>query len=76
MNTATLVRMANDISAFFAAESNTPEEGARSVLGHLRKFWDPRMRTEIVAHYRSGGDGLTDLARSAVALLDREGVTR
>ena len=48
------------------------EEGARSVQGHLKRFWDPRMRAQIVAHYRAGGAGLGEPARSAVALLDKE----
>ena len=60
--------MANDIGAFWAAE---PDKGqaARNVASHLRRFWDPRMRREIVAHYRDGGAGLDDIVRSAVALL-------
>lgn len=60
--------MANDIGAFFDADSDKAE-AARSVANHLKKFWDPRMRREILVHYREGGAGLNSLARSAVALL-------
>jgi len=60
--------MANDIGAFWAAEPYKGE-AARNVASHLRRFWDPRMRREIVAHYREGGAGLDDIVRSAVALL-------
>jgi len=60
--------MANDIGAFWAAEPDKGE-AARNVASHLRRFWDPRMRREIVAHYREGGAGLDDIVRSAVALL-------
>ncbi len=63
-----LVTMANDIGAFWAAEPDRAE-AARNVASHLKRFWDPRMRREIIAHYRGGGAGLDDLARSAIALL-------
>ena len=60
--------MVNDIGAFWAAEPDK-KEAAKSVASHLKRFWDPRMRREIVAHYREGGAGLDELARSAVAIL-------
>jgi len=68
MRAERLVSMANDIGAFWAAEPDKGE-AARNVASHLRRFWDPRMRREIVAHYREGGAGLDDIVRSAVALL-------
>ena len=68
MRVERLVSMANDIGAFWAAEPDR-KEAAKNVAGHLKRFWDPRMRREIVAHYKDGGAGLDDLARSAVALL-------
>ena len=68
MRAERLVSMANDIGAFWAAEPDRTE-AARNVANHLKRFWDPRMRRQIVAHYREGGAGLDDLARSAVALL-------
>jgi formate dehydrogenase subunit delta len=68
MRTERLVTMANDIGAFFDADSDKAE-AARSVVNHLKKFWDPRMRREILVHYREGGAGLNPLARSAIGLL-------
>ena len=69
MSTGHLVTMANDIANFFAAESDRAV-AVEGVLNHLRKFWDPRMRRKIVAHlHESGGAGLGDLAREAVAQL-------
>ena len=68
MRTERLVAMANDIGAFFNAEPDKAE-AAKSVAGHLKRFWDPRMRRQIIAHYREGGAGLDDVVRSAVALL-------
>ena len=66
-----LVSMANDIGNFFNAEPDKAE-AAKSVASHLRRFWDPRMRREIIAHYRQGGEGLNDLPRSGVAILAGE----
>ena len=64
-----LVTMANDIGHFFAADPDQ-NAGAKSVANHIKRYWDPRMRREIVAHYREkGGAGLDPIARSAVALL-------
>jgi formate dehydrogenase subunit delta len=66
-----LVAMANDIARFFEAEPDT-REVARAIAGHLKRYWDPRMRREIVAHYRDGGAGLRDTTRSAIGLLADE----
>jgi formate dehydrogenase subunit delta len=60
--------MANDIGAFFNAETDKAV-AAQSVASHMKRYWDPRMRREIVTHYRDGGAGLDPLVRSAVALL-------
>jgi formate dehydrogenase subunit delta len=60
--------MANDIAAFFAADPDK-SQAARNIANHVTRFWDPRMRREIVAHYRDGGAGLSEAARSAMALL-------
>ena len=65
--------MANDIGAFFNADPDKAE-AASNVASHLKRFWDPRMRREIVAHYREGGAGLDDVARSAIGLLADEGM--
>ena len=69
MNIDLLVKMANEISAFFAAES-APGEAAQAVAQHLRRYWEPRMRRQIIAHVRdNAGAGLTDLARRGVETL-------
>ncbi|HEY8509548.1 MAG TPA: formate dehydrogenase subunit delta [Steroidobacteraceae bacterium] len=70
MNIDHLVKMANEISAFFVGES--PEEAPQQIASHMKKFWEPRMRRDIVAHFNKGGGGLSDAARSAVALLAAE----
>ena len=63
-----LVTMANDIGAFWAGDPDKTE-AAKNVASHLRRFWDPRMRREIITHYREGGAGLNDIVRSAIAIL-------
>jgi formate dehydrogenase subunit delta len=63
--------MANDIGAFFDAEPDKGE-AAKGVANHLKRFWDPRMRRQIIAHYRAGGAGLKDVPHAAVRLLADE----
>jgi formate dehydrogenase subunit delta len=63
--------MANDIGAFFESQPDKAE-AAKGVALHLRRFWDPRMRRQIVAHYRDGGLGLRDVTRSGIGLLADE----
>jgi formate dehydrogenase subunit delta len=63
--------MANQIADYFAAEPD-PQEAIAGAASHLRRFWDPRMRRQIIEHYRAQGAGLSDIARSAVGLLASE----
>ena len=70
MNIDLLIKMANEIGEFFAGASGDPQQAARDVASHLRRFWEPRMRAQMLKYYEErGGAGLTDLAKSAVALL-------
>jgi formate dehydrogenase subunit delta len=69
MNIEHLVRMANDIADFFAAEPSE-EEAVRGVLNHFTRYWEARMRAQIVEHYHAGGEGLSEIARAAVARLE------
>ena len=68
MDIARLVAMANDIAAFFDAEPDK-DVAAEGVRQHLQKFWEPRMRREIIAHVHGGGAGLTPTACSAIEKL-------
>jgi formate dehydrogenase subunit delta len=68
MDTGRLVTMANEIAAFFAIEPGG-EAAAAQVANHLRRFWAPRMRREIVAHLDAGGAGLSVLARQGIELI-------
>jgi formate dehydrogenase subunit delta len=62
-----LVHMANQIGHFFHAQG---AGAAAGIEDHLRKFWDPRMRREIVAHLKAGGEGLDPDVRAAVERLE------
>ena len=70
MNPEHLAAMANDIAHFFAVEPDR-EAAVNGVSGHLKKFWDPRMRRQIVAHAGEGGEGLSEVAKAGVELLAR-----
>ena len=67
MSLPKLVYMANQIGKFFVSADRTTAVAA--IADHLRKFWDPRMRAEIVAHLEAGGEGLDEPVRQAVAEL-------
>ena len=43
-----LAYMANQIGKFFAHQKH--DQAVASIEDHLRKFWDPRMRSDILAH--------------------------
>ena len=61
-----LVKMANEIAAFFHAE---PDQGVaiEGVASHLKRFWDPRMRRELLRWVdEHDGEGLTELAAAAI----------
>jgi formate dehydrogenase subunit delta len=68
MDIGRLVAMANDIAAFFDSEPDKAV-AAEGVRFHLARFWDPRMRREIITHVNAGGGGLEPTARRAVELL-------
>lgn len=64
-----LVSMANDIANFFHSESDR-QVAVDGIVKHIQRFWDPRMRRKILAHFAEHeGEGLNDLARAAVAKL-------
>jgi formate dehydrogenase subunit delta len=63
-----LVYMANQIGKFWASQDKNKAPAA--IAEHIRKFWDPRMRTAILAHLANGGTGLDPCVREALARLD------
>ena len=62
-----LVRMANQIGDYFAPQEQ--ELAAKGVANHLKRFWTPKMISEIIAWSREAEPGLNATAARGVALL-------
>jgi formate dehydrogenase subunit delta len=62
-----LVYMANQIGHFFRSQGE--DKAVPGIADHIRKFWDPRMKTAIFAHLDAGGAGLDPPVRDAIASL-------
>jgi formate dehydrogenase subunit delta len=67
MSPEKLVYMANQIGKFFAHGSE--EQAIFNTADHLKKFWDPRMRKEIVEYVEGGGEGLQPIVLKALQSL-------
>jgi formate dehydrogenase subunit delta len=67
MHIDTLVRMANQIGAFFVAMPDRGE-ALEGIAQHLQKFWEPGMRRELLARLDAGqAPGLSDVTGEAIA---------
>lgn len=67
MDIENLVQMANRIGAFFAAMPDHAE-AVGEVAQHLRKFWEPRMRRQLLAHVdEHPATDLSPLVREALS---------
>lgn len=66
MDIHNLVKMANQIGAFF--ESMPDREQAKAdIATHLKKFWEPRMRRTILQKMDGGeAEGLNPMVREAI----------
>lgn len=56
MEIVNLVRMANRIGTFFDAMPDR-EEALEGVANHIHKFWEPRMRVELLNFLEAHADG-------------------
>ncbi len=69
MKPAKLIKMANQIAAFFEAMPNR-EQAAKDVAAHIQRNWEPRMRAALLQHIKEHGDAeLSSLAREALPLV-------
>ena len=66
---ARLITMANQIARNFEALGH--DNAAAATADHLVKFWDPRMKAQIVALAAQRGGELGPITRAAVAQLCR-----
>ncbi len=61
-----LVAMANQIASFFATEP-VRAIAIEGVTGHIKRFWEPRMRRELLAMHDAGtAAGLHELVGEAL----------
>ncbi len=69
MKPAKLIKMVNQIAAFFEAMPNR-EQAAKDVAAHIQRNWEPRMRAALLHHVVEHGDAeLSSLAREALPLV-------
>lgn len=68
MQSDSMIHRANQIALYFASYPH--EEAVAGVLDHFKKFWEPRMRNQIIAYVSHGGQGLHALALEAVKQLN------
>ena len=61
-----LVKLANNIASFFESEPDKAK-GVQGVANHLKSFWEPRMRRQILAYLdEQNGRDLRPLVVSAL----------
>ena len=62
-----LIRMANQIGSFFEAMPDRAQ-AVEDTAQHFKKFWEPRMRRELLVHVDSvGNTELNDMVAQALA---------
>lgn len=69
MDEGNMLHKANSIAQFFA--SYPREEAIAGIANHLRMYWVPRMRAQIIEYVQEhGNEGLHELAAEAVRRLE------
>jgi formate dehydrogenase subunit delta len=64
-----LIKMANEIGTFFEGAEHH-HEAVASTAAHLRNFWDPRMRAQLIEYERQGNGELTAIVKEALLALE------
>ncbi len=63
------IRLATEIAAQF---KHVPtDEGAAAIAGHVRRFWDPRMRARLIDEVAQASEACDPLVVAAVRVLER-----
>lgn len=67
MEANNLIRMANRIGEFFEAMPDR-EQAVQDIAQHIQKFWEPRMRLQILAAltHPEQGEQIAPLVREAL----------
>jgi formate dehydrogenase subunit delta len=68
MNSDYLVNMINQIAKNFSYVDEK-EKAAGLVAEHITKFWEPRMKQQLVACIEQGGHGMSDVSLMAAKLV-------
>jgi formate dehydrogenase subunit delta len=69
MNPANLIKMANQIGAFFEAMPDH-EQAVQDTAAHIQNTWEPRMRAALLQHVCQFGDAeLKTVVRDALPLV-------
>jgi formate dehydrogenase subunit delta len=63
------IRMLNQIAANFSWDDD-PARAAAAVADHLRRFWSPQMREQLLRADADGALDLDPLARRALHMLE------
>ena len=70
MNIDHLIKMANEITAFWEGEATTQDVAVKEVASHIRRFWEPRMRAQMFTYLEQReGAGLSEIAQKALTQL-------
>ena len=68
MDLDNLIVMANKIGQFFAAQPDR-DEAMAGIAEHVKKFWEPRMRAQILAAVGTeSGAGLSEIVSAALTM--------
>ena len=69
-----VIRLGHDLVRNF--EALPPDTAATEVATHIRKFWDPRMRRELLEYVDAGDSRVGPLLAAAARRLRDGGVDR
>jgi formate dehydrogenase subunit delta len=65
MDNSNLVKMANNIGAFFRSEPDR-NLAIKGVEQHIRNAWEPRMRRQIIEYSQTQNNELMDIVAEAI----------
>jgi formate dehydrogenase subunit delta len=72
MDNSNLIKMANNIGAFFRSEPDH-HLAVEGVEQHIRNSWEPRMRKQIIEYNQSQPDNeLMDIVAEAVSNIAKQ----
>jgi len=64
-----LIHMANQIGSFFKSQGK--DKAVAGIADHINRFWEPRMRSAILAYWDAGGEKLDPAVKEAMKAVRR-----